>query len=250
MKRLTGIDSSDTTRVAILLTVIGLQDRRMYGYPELFPYFIEQGLLTDEALAQSGSLEAFDELRLRYPETIPFNILVDVIIYVNEDQESKDLSYVYDSLSEFEQFQVTDFLRAYIHIIEIDHVKLTKWIFGRSDVLTQMLPAYIKLEYLDLLLETYRANDDSDMSELVVELIGSMADYPLFQAFVEATNDLPPLDLVIDRRDPEFLGIMLEGGYYSGEEVEDALASFMAENEDGLSEAEKEVFRRYGFQVL
>jgi len=247
---LTGVDLADQTLVATLLTVIGLQDRRMYGYPELFPYFTEQGLLTDEALAQSGSLEAFDELRLRYPETIPVNILMGVIICVNEDLESKDLSYVYDSLSEFEQFQVTDFLRAYIHVIEIDQVKFTKWVFGRSDVLTQMLPAYIKLEYLNLLLETYRASDDADMSELVVELIGGMADYPLFQAFVNATNDMPPLDLIIERRDPEFLGIVLAGGDYSGEEVEDALATFMAENEDELSEEEKVVFRRYGFQLL
>ncbi|MFA6972457.1 MAG: hypothetical protein WC208_13815 [Gallionella sp.] len=245
MKRLTGVDSNDADTVATLLLALGEGGRNMFGYHELYPYFQENGLLTDMALADSGSLDAVDELLRRYPDAIPNPTISMLFFRVAVEGGVDAIDYLYGRLSMTNRYDVRFFLIDVFREVPVDSpvmISLDMWILSRMDVLQHVLPNRNRAIDLPFLVKAYELGVD-EVSDMVIEIVGIEGDETLYQDFIRETGVIPPFNLVWGRNDVAFLEQAID--HYEREEVRAVVDLFEAEG-GFVTEVEREVMRKRG----
>jgi hypothetical protein len=217
----------------------------MFGYHELYPYFQENGLLTDMALADSGSLDAVDELLRRYPDAIPNPTISMLFFRVAVEGGVDAIDYLYGRLSMTNRYDVRFFLIDVFREVPVDSpvmISLDMWILSRMDVLQHVLPNRNRAIDLPFLVKAYELGVD-EVSDMVIEIVGIEGDETLYQDFIRETGVIPPFNLVWGRNDVAFLEQAID--HYEREEVRAVVDLFEAEG-GFVTEVEREVMRKRG----
>ncbi|MFA6972458.1 MAG: hypothetical protein WC208_13820 [Gallionella sp.] len=251
MKRLTGVDITDSERVSLLLVVLGEEGHaiyKKYGYKELFPYFKSQGLLTIENLIASGGLDAIDELVLRYGNNLPFSIVSGLTYSVAIECGVKGLTYLYSHITSIaRQYLFSTLSKITYDLPHSDPLVITikDWLLTTSQAgLLRLLHNFTTEEDLEFILRVWKDGNDI-VKTGVMDVIGYSANYPLFVGFMNRTGVLIPFEMVWERNDNEFLSEALAN--YTIDEVSEVLSRVQTEY---IPEETKEVLQEYGIEVV